>query len=200
MPIGVGILLSTIVIVVFASIVFISRYRVWKTVGKVFSVLIGIGLLIALSVWIYFQYTERAIIITNINGIYLGMPEVEVTLAKGKPGTASILESILNGFKRPMLYGSTTIGVEGPSEDKLAVKYVCQYEYDIHIMGFKKHTTEQEIIKKLGNSNNMSINKDGTRKILNYPEYNVSFTLEKNTVISACMTGYPFTFIEEFSK
>lgn len=195
MTIGEGIFWSTIVIVMFVSIVLLSKYGKWKTFFKCFSVLLGLGGAISLGVWGFLQYENRPQKMDSLNGIHLGMSEVDVTLAKGEPDDQSEFDPTPDGFRKFLLYGnfkeSYTYAILRGSKESMIVTDVCDKGGYGRVLGFSKYSSEKSLIEKLGEPSNISINDKGTEKILSFEQWNAAFEIAKGSVIKVCVTSRP---------
>ena len=104
MTIGEGIFWSTLIVIVFFSIVLLSKYKRWRTFIKVLTILAALGAAIGAGVWFHNKYVNRPQIMSSLNGIRLGMSEVNVTLQAGKPDDISELDPTPGGFRKVMIY------------------------------------------------------------------------------------------------
>lgn len=205
MTIGEGIFWSTIVIVVFVSIVLLSKYGKWKIFFKCFSVLLGLGGVISLGVWAFSKYENRPQKMNSLNGIHLGMSLVDVTLAKGKPDDESDFDPTPDGFRKFLLYGNfqdsyTYAILRGPKESMI-VTDVCDKGGYGRVLGFSKFSSEQSIVEKLGEPSNISINEKGTEKILSFEQWNAAFEIAKGSVVKVCVTSWPqMRYSKEFDQ
>ncbi|USN87862.1 MAG: hypothetical protein H6779_00240 [Candidatus Nomurabacteria bacterium] len=172
----------------------IHNKKKWKLVGKILGGLILLGLLIGGGVYAYQTYSERPKEVTELAGISLGMKKVDVTLIKGQPSDEIEFEggSSLN-YKD---YSSFLMVNWNTAE---GVYRICSSKYSDEIFGLGKYNSYNDVVKKLGQPAEKSINTEGTRMIANYPDYNVAFGVNAGEVDMACVTSRLITFIEEYN-
>ena len=195
MTIGEGILWSTLILVAFASILLLTKHKRWRAFFKGFGIFVVVCALIAIAIWAYYKYEERPQLMTSLNGINLGMKEVDITLTKGKPDEVSKIEPATDGFKKWLVYKSyddsyTYVILRGPKDSMVATN-ICDSGGYGRVLGFGKYSSEKDIVKKLGEPSNISINEEGTEKILSYPKWNAAFEFEKGNVKTVCVTDRP---------
>jgi hypothetical protein len=128
-------------------------------------------------------------------GISLGMKKVDVTLIKGKPTEEDEIE---NGITlRYKDYSSSSF----LSINKIYGVYrICSTDYSDEIFGLGKYDTFDQMVKKLGEPTQKSINSEGTGMMANYTQYNVSYGINAGEIYMACLTSSPMTFIKEYSE
>ena len=85
MSTGEGILWATIILIVSAGLFFVTKKSKWRLIGKIFSVLVLLGLLVWSGVFLYLKFQERPRIQNSLFDIELGMLPVDVKLILGKP-------------------------------------------------------------------------------------------------------------------
>lgn len=192
MTVGDGIFWSTIVVVVFISIVLLSKYGKWKAFGKGLGIVVLLSALASGGYWGWLQHVNRPQVTTSLNGISLGMTEVEVTLAKGiptEPAEAKLVEDD-KSIKKTLSYDDCFVRLRGPTEEDLVVTTVCDTKEwsTTKVAGIDTRTSENEVVRKLGQSPNTSVNEEGTIKILNYPKWKAAYFMQKGSVIQICIT------------
>ena len=193
MSIGEGILWSTIIIIVFVSIILITKNRRWMTFLKVFMALVIVGAVIGLAIWLYQKYEARPQVVTELSGISLGMREVDVTLIKGKPDKTIDARNRGEDDSRKILlyklYGGDRIVVvlDGP-EDQRVVNVICVRGGYEGVLGFNSYSYEKEIVETLGEPKTVSIDSAGTDKMISYPRWNAAFEITKGKVLEVCIT------------
>lgn len=193
MTVGEGIFWSTVLVLAFASVVLLTKHKRWRTFWKVVVVSLVLGAFVGVGVWLYLRHQDRPQVMDSLNGITLGMSEVEVTLAKGKPDQISELDTTEDGFRKFLLYkGSqddfTYAIVRGP-ERAMSVTDICDKGGYGKVLGFGDYTSEKRLVEKLGAPASTSINKEGTEKLLTYPQWNAAFEIAKGSVIKVCVTS-----------
>jgi len=195
MTIGEGILWSTIVLVVFASIVLLTKKKGWGAFFKVLAIVVALGLVVGAGVWVYSKYENRPLVMSSLEGISLGMSEVDVTLIKGEPRKISKLDPAPEGFRKFMLFDhgsdSYTYAILRGPEGSMVVTDICDKGGYGRVLGFSQYSSEKDILEKLGQPSNVSINEKGTEKILSYPKWNAAFELSKGSVIKVCVSNRP---------
>lgn len=204
MSVGDGIFWSTIIIVVFIGIILISKAHKWGTFLKVLGVLIILSLLALASFWLYTKYENRPQVVSSLNGVSLGMSEIEVTLAKGKPNEFSESnesKKLTKGLKYNGYTDSyTLVLLDGPTKNSYVVNTICDNRGYGKVLGLGNYSSEKDIYEKLGKPSYISIYKDGTLKLITYPEWNVAFEISKGQVDEVCVTSRSeFRYNEEYS-
>lgn len=194
MTIGEGIFWSTIVAVLFASILLLTKHKKWKAFRKVAGGIVALALVSGASIWAYLRYEDRPQEAFELNGVQLGMSEVEITLAKGAPDDVSELEPIPDGFRKILLYNGyesfTYVILRGPEQSMIAVD-ICDKGGFGRVQGFGEFSSEESILKKLGRPDFTSVNEQGTAKLLTYSQWNAAYELEKGSVVRVCVTSQP---------
>ena len=192
---------SLIIIVILLGLGFgiykIHQKKKWKLVGKFASVIIGIILLISAGFYINNVYKNRPQEVSSLAGISLGMKKVDVTVKKGKPDLENMNKE-----------GETTLYYKGYSgiiknvislDSKNEVYRICSFEYSDEVFGLGVYDSLENIIKKLDEPQGKSINKDGTKMILTYPQYNVAFQIYEGNIDMTCVTTQEkISFFEEY--
>ena len=193
MTVGEGILWSTVLVLSFTSIVLLTKHKRWRTFWKAVALFLILGSVVGVVIWLYLQYQDRPQVMASLNGINLGMSEVEITLAKGEPDQISELDPLDDGFRKFLLYkGSlndyTYAILRGP-EGAMSVTAICDKGGYGKVLGFGDYTSEKRLVEKLGAPASTSINKEGTEKLLTYPQWNAAFEIAKGSVIKVCVTS-----------
>lgn len=195
MTVGDGIFWSTILLVAFASIVLITRNKRWKTFLKVLAILVALGVVVGVGIWGYSKYENRPQVMSSLNGIHLGMSEVDVTLQKGEPDKISEIDPTSNGFRKYLLFegssDSYTYAILRGKKDSMVVTDICDKGGYGRVLGFGEYSTENAVLEKLGKPSNVSINEKGTEKLLSYPQWNAAFEIEKGNIVQVCVTNRP---------
>lgn len=195
MTIGEGIFWSTVLVIVFTSIILITKYNRWKAFSKGLGIVLALTGLVSAGTWFYFEYQSRPQVATSLSGITLGMSELDVTLAKGAPDEVSELDPISDGFRKYLLYkgsyDSYTYAILRGSKDKLFVTDICDNGGYGKVLGFGEYSSESDIISKLGTPSNVSVNQQGTEKLLSFPQWNAAFEIEKSHAKKVCVTSRP---------
>lgn len=195
MTVGEGIFWSTILVVSFIYIALITKHNRWLGFFKVVAVIILLGALIGVGAWLYSRYQDRPQIVTSLNSISLGMSEVDVTLAKGEPDQISDLDATPDGFRKFLIYNkigdSYTYAILRGSKESMIVTEICDKGGYGEVLGFGVQTPINRIIEKLGEPASVSINKNGTEKLISYPRWNSAFELAQGSVMKVCVTSQP---------
>lgn len=195
MTVGEGIVWSTVLVIVFASIVLLTKRQRWKTFGKVVGIALGLGAVVSAVTWLYYEYQSRPQVVSSLNGITLGMSELDVTLTKGVPDETSKPDLASDGFRKVLLYkGSydsyTYVILRGP-EEKIVVTEICDKGGYGRVLGFGEYSSESDVIRKLGTPSNVSVNEQGTAKLMSFSQWNAAFEVEKGSVVKICVTNRP---------
>ena len=192
MTLGEGIIWSTLLIITFISILLLTKHKKWKSFSKILLSFVGVGGIIAISMWQFSIYENRPKLMTSLNKVNLGMREVDVTLAKGEPDKVFNHDDSEIAYKT-LVYGDllesfTFVSLRKVS-DLIVVTDICSNDKYSNVLGFSGYSSETGIIKKLGRPENVSINEKGTSKIISYPKWNASFNIKKNNVTLVCVTS-----------
>jgi len=190
MSIGAGLLWSTIIALIAIAIWRTTVNKKWKTVGKVVGGIALLGVIVGVAIWGWLKYQDRPQVVTQLAGIAIGMSKAEVTLALGKPTRDTI------GFTDGKLGPMRLAYVDEYNKDKMtliyfdyddnAVERICELDGYESLLGFSKYSDEQDIIEKLGAPGDVSIHKEGLRKIISYPQWKAAYIIEKGDVRGVC--------------
>ncbi|RDH82476.1 MAG: hypothetical protein DIZ80_09300 [endosymbiont of Galathealinum brachiosum] len=184
MSIGTSIFLS----VIFMSIFYIiTIYNKWKLIGKAFGGLIALSIIGGASYWVYLEYAARPQVLNSLRGIDLGITEVELTLAKGKPDYYYNAEEKYD-HRKYLIYDEISITLNTNIAGVLEVDTICNRGNYTKVQGLSKGDPESKIIEKLGVPSNTSINKEGLIKLTSYPKWNTNFEIEKGVIKKICVT------------
>ncbi len=195
MTIGDGIFWSTVILVTFASIVLVTKKRRWGTFFKVLVIFVALGAVIGAGVWLYFKYENRPQVMSSLNGISLGMSEVDVTLQKGEPDQIDERDTTPDGFRKILVYKGTsdsyTYAILRGGKDSRVVTNICDKGGYGRVLGFGQYSSEMDVLEKLGEPSSVSVSEQGTEKILSYPQWNAAFKLAKGNITTVCVTNRP---------
>lgn len=195
MTIGDGIFWSTTLMVSFASVVLLTKSKLWIIFFKVMATLVVLGVVVGVGIWGYFKYENRPQVMSSLNGIHLGMSEVDVTLQKGKPYGVSEIIPTQHGFSKYLLFdvldNSYTYAILRGKKDSMVVTDICDKGGYGKVLGFNGSSSEKEVFEKLGKPSNVSINEKGTKKFLSYPQWNAAFEVEQGKIVMVCVTSRP---------
>lgn len=128
----------------------------------------------------------------------LGMNEVDVTLIHGEPPNSTELSADGNRKVLTYLRWPETIDYIFLRERNLyTLVRICNDHYtpfnahSPHSSGelykLNGETTLRELTGRLGKPSNVSINRDGTRKILSFTFSNLAFEVHRDVVIRSCV-------------
>ena len=165
----------------------------WGTFITFLTVLVVLSTVVGMGAWLYNKYETRPQVMSSLNGINLGMSEVDVTLKKGDPDDTSDRELSENEHSRWLLYlgygvAYTYAYLRGP-KDSMVVVDVCDVGGYGSALGLSSSSSEEEIIEKLGQPSSISLNEDGTAKLISYPQWNAAFEIERGGVNKVCVTS-----------
>lgn len=195
MTVGDGIFWSTIILVTFASIVLLTKSKRWKTFLKVLTIFVASGVVVGVGIWGYSKYENRPKVMSSLNGIHLGMSEVDVTLKKGKPDQIAELDTAPDGFRKLLVFkasnDSYTYAILRGNKDSMVITDICDKGGYGRVLDFGEYSSEMEVLEKLGEPSNVSINEKGTGKLLSYPQWNAAFEIEKGNIVEVCVTSRP---------
>jgi len=123
------------------------------------------------------------------------MSPVAVTLKLGHPGREDPIEQLESGvFSKFMEFLSeagsinTWVLFNGTELDLKTVR-TCERGGYGRVLGFNRYSSEKAILDKLGEPETVSISPTGTVKLINYPQWNASFQIQKGSVIRVCVTS-----------
>jgi len=89
----------------------------------------------------------------------------------------------------------------GDEQNALRTSFICKRGGYSKIFGLGKYTSEETVIKKLGTPSHESISSDGLRKMISYEQWKVAFEIEKDNVISWCVTDSGrITYVNEYGE
>lgn len=210
MTVGEGIFYSTVLLVIAGFFYFISINSKWKIVAKIIGGLVLLGLVIGGGFWAYDSYENRLlpkeelIAVTGYMGIELGAPRVEVTLAHGLPESES--ENTRNDVRSIILnYDGFAVWLTSLEPEVIpnTVYRVCTlrnqlYSTDHEILGINHSSSEETVRDQFGLTSSESISKDGTERLLNYKDLNITFQLTAREVSLICMSVSEMSFVEEY--
>jgi hypothetical protein len=207
MTLGSGILWSTVLLLLAVAIYQVSTHHKWKTVGKVFGVLILCGVLISGAIWGWYAYQNRPQVVTELDGVRLGMTPLEVKLLKGAPTAASEMtqepdrsaggeEPSPATFRLAWTFGNTQsfggvlyVVFRGAARDHLKTSIICETDGYDKALGLGRFNSEREIVEKLGSPSEQSIDRQGLKKTISYKRWNVAYEITKGSVSSVCITA-----------
>ena len=201
MSLGDGILYSTILILLAAGIYQVTTFKKWKLVGKVFAVLVLIGVVVAAGFWGWIRYQDRPQISTELAGIQLGMSQLDVRLVLGEPDENlppnPFLDLIPDSppyesswYYVPKFDGGRTLLISfvGDSAENSTASFICQRYGSGVVAGVSRFYSEQMIIDKLGEPTHISIHYKGTSKYISYEQWKAAFEIEQKRVRKICVT------------
>lgn len=193
MTIGDGVFWSTVIFITFASIVLVTKKRRWGIFFKGLIIFVALGLVVGAGAWLYSKYENRPQVMSSLNGISLGMLEVDVTLQKGKPDQIDERDTAPDGFRKLLVYKGTsdsyTYAILRGGKDSRVVTDICDTGGYGRVLGLGGYSSEKDVLEKLGQPTNVSISEQGTEKVYSYPQWNAAFELAKGTVTRVCVTN-----------
>jgi hypothetical protein len=213
MTIGDGIFYSTILLVLAGSIYAVSIKGKWKAVGKAFGVITVAGIAIGGALVGYEQFQnqepepepEQLMAVIEYMGVKLGAPRVDVTLSHGVPNRESDRElRDDNNYRQILFYDDFYVMLQGEESANL-VSRVCtleaiNYTEKDELLDVSHFSNEDILRGMLGAPSSESINKEGTLKLMNYEELNVSFEMKERRVDTICMVDKGLFWAEEYSS
>jgi hypothetical protein len=201
MTLGTGIFASTVLVLIALAVWRISVAQKWRTVGKVFGSLIVVGVLVVGAIYGYGVYSGGPKPLDGIDGLKLGMSQLDVQLLRGVPADKD--EVSKNGETMTgWLYKNNAGEPDYVARfDKTGLSIICSIsKYSIEL-GISYGDSEDVVIKKLGAPSNISIDKDGLRRLLSFSKYRAGFDFEKGKVVEMCATSSgTVRFTEEYSE
>ena len=204
MSTGEGIVLSTILVLLFLAIFFtlrwISNRHLWLFVACLLggcSVLVGVGM------WGWHMYQERPENqgkMYELEKIRLGMSPLEVKLQRGEP--IELPREL--GQSRRWQYGETEITFSRNNETTMEVWLICASNTYTEALTLGTYDSEERLLAKLGPWPHESINASGLSRLVSYPHWNVGYELTKGSITAVCVydaEGKTFlTYSEEYDR
>ena len=172
---------------VLGLLVYSSAFR------KIALALAGLGVVIGGVYWAWTTFENRPQVVTELDGVRLGMSPVEVTLAKGAPSTEGATSKEQDGQLRrdwtfATSYGPTlTVTFYGQTENALAASIICEAESYSGPFGLVHLSSEEDVIDKLGQPSRTSIAEDGLSKFVSFSRYKVAYQITKGVVTQVCI-------------
>jgi len=206
--VGAGIIWSTLIVLLAVAIWRTTVNKKWKAVGKVLAVIIGLGVLIGTAWWGWEEYQNRPQVVESLGGVSVGMTDVEVTLALGKPGEDS-------GPRTSEKVGQWKVFVYTKEHDDdyyllvrfdgvngvFTVDMICEEKGYSSLLGFSRYSSEQALVDKLGQPEKVSITASGLEKMISYPKWKAVFRIEKGEVTGVCTSkDGTVEFAEEYGE
>jgi hypothetical protein len=211
MTLGDGIFWSTVLVLLAAAIYQMSIRKKWKTVGKVFGVVILAGAAIGGGAWAWDAYNNAEeefvpSVVTALGGIRLGMSPVEVKLAKGMPETENeptpneqgkfVMDWAIGGMFPVVFFG------DSPNNMKVAL--ICQSESAFlpgDLLGLRRNDTESAVIERLGPPTHESISADALSKTISFEQWKVAYTITQGRISGWCVTeSGSVTYSDEYQE
>ena len=199
MTLGTGIFASTVLVLLAIAIWQITVRHKWKLAGKIAAGFVAVCAVVGggLYAWNYIANLPPApSVVTELAGVKLGMSPTDVTLALGKPDTASD-PSVKDGETRIEFkysssdnYSSPNVSIIFYGRDKYTTKasIVCSADSSIKLLGFDNYSAEANILQSLGKPSSVSVASDALSKIISYSQWKVAFTISKGFVSEKCIT------------
>lgn len=105
-------------------------------------------------------------------------------------------------FRYEKNYNTLDILFNLDENDKLVVTRICSSSYRDDVLDLGVYDSERKIINKLGEPITTSINSKGLAKVINYPQWNIAFELEKEKVTNTCIFSSEegISYINEYSE
>lgn len=187
-----------------------KKWSFWAS--TIYILLIVTGMIAAIAIPAYQNKLIRNQVVTEMNGIKLGMRPVEVTLAKGRPSNFSVNPEINeNGIylNWNFYYSNSsvndywvTVDFYGKDINSLKVDRICSNrpaELSLEGVPYLEYTGEKELINKLGKPTHISIFKDGTSKLISYQANKVAFEFTRNEITQVCVSNSEVSYTQEYS-
>jgi hypothetical protein len=177
----------------------IHQKKKWKLLGKIILTIFVISLLISAGFYFYNRYENRPQEVNSLADISIGMKKVDVTIKKGKPDTEHVSEEGVLSLYYKDYSGTIKMFLNINSDNE--VYRICSFQSSDNVLGLGKWDSLEEVIKKLGEPQEKSINKEGTSMIITYPQYNVAFEIIEGNVNMTCVTTQEkMGFTEEYTE
>jgi len=181
MTIGTGIFLSTFLVVILALYGITKDRWSWKKIiTRTILLFVSIGVISGAGFWGYNKHQSRAILQTGFAGIKLSDSKADVLLKRGKP--EDMLQA--NEVEYPVIFFYPDVEVKINNNK---VINISQSDTDIHhrkVSGLGIGSAYNEIIDKFGKPTSTHISEDNLRETLEYENYNLTFAMEKKTVVT----------------
>lgn len=188
MTIGDGLLYSTLLTLLFASIWLVSKHRAWKRVGKILAFLLLGCVLIGIAIWGWTSYSQRPARMIALDGIEIGMSLGEVQVRKGLPSrTVEGKDGTATAIVYDTSYSddSLLVAIRRGSTDHTVFR-VCQ-SGAFYAFGLSEYADEDRIRQRLGAPSTSKILENNQTKRLAYEKLNVWFDIQKNKISTFCV-------------
>ncbi len=119
--------------------------------------------------------------VTEFEGVKLGASITDVTVALGAPSS-----SFRNNT---LVFVSKGLVAEFKTGRSRTLTILCAYDDETELLGFGHHSTEADIVKKLGRPDKTSFSRDGLNKKITYRKWNVGYSIRNNLSDVRCMTS-----------
>ena len=204
MSLGTGVFLASLVLsATFLFYVTRDRWR-WKRIA-LYAILGSMGLIgvTAAGFWGYLRWQDRPYAVQELDGFRLGMTEDDVRFFKGKPDEVEsdgdwVYKVENRAAGREV---ASRIAFEGGKVSSVIVASSQRYVLPM-LFGLSSSPTTQQVIEKLGPPQSVLSNKDGTGRILSYPQWNLSFGFDRDNLVMLGIRsdGKSFRFAEAGEK
>jgi hypothetical protein len=208
MTLGDGIFYSAVLLIVFFTIHQLSVRAKWKSVTKISAVVVLAVAVLAGVGWGVYKYTDRPVVAEELDGVRLGMSPVDVKLAKGEPSDAGAAEKDDEGqFRMGWLFGDLSddnaktlmVLFYGKDANNLTADVVCERNGYSQVNGVGRYHAEKDVIARLGNPTDQSIDKQALRKMISFKSLKTAFEITAGSVSEVCISSSgSVTYREEY--
>jgi len=202
MTIGMGIFLSTLLLILVFAIRQATRYQKWRLIGKIAAVVVIVCVAIGALAYAWVSISNLPpgpSRVTELAGVKLGMKPADVTLALGKPDASEDPMSEGKEITTGYIYNSPsrTIVFFGPDKYHLTANIICTGDYGAKLLGFDIGSKKADIIKRLGEPDEISVSRDGLSEYISYFKWNAAFQLAQGMLTQDCVSTRGVRFGEE---
>ena len=172
-----------------------SSKRYTPRTSKILAGLVVLSFLVAIAIFLTY---ERFWPVHQLEGLRLGMSEVDVTLALGKRPDA--VKASAYGNRRELVFSGGPELHFASSGTASALYRICSsgppYELEIY-----DDTTEKEILRRFGAPSFVSVSNDGTTKISSFERSNLAFEFRQDKILKACVSSkMPVRYGDEYGE
>ena len=168
-------------------------------------VVLAVAALVVTAIGYKYYLSQKIAPVTSLHGVHLGMREVDATLSYGRGPDCHGREDDLT--KEIVFHNSSHCSTSltfHKEAGATTLTKICSNDgfVPVYIKNFRKdyqETDESAILRNLGNPSDVSISKDGTRKVLSFSKFNVAFAIRGGNAEVYCITeDLPLRFKNEY--
>ena len=173
---------------------------------EIVGVLVLIGVVVGGGVWGWIVYSRPSYtpyVVDELANVRLGMPPVEVSLARGEPQSKD--EPTLgknDKWKALWRYqegeGWLVVQFSGSTADELTVFAIVKHGGRGRLLTLDRGDSEQDVIKKLGEPTSESIRADGLSKIIFYEQWSAVYEITQGKISALGVSKSKLSYHNEY--